>query len=485
MLFVTWIAKLICRIFTQTTTMAHMVNPNPADDEELDNDPGAYIVGFGKHAGKQLDSIPTDYRLWATGAECQHFHWYTDFKEANDRYEEQLLLQNPEAYTLSFGKHKNKRLDEVPEDYIWSVIHPSFSNFTWYQSLVKAHRRYLDKVYQSKSPGSVHIWFGNKYRDYALSFAYEQRGFIKFCLRPEHSNFKWYRRFEDLVRRYKVHRATHRRPYRGRKPANVQNPVGELLGSWDDRGSVEPGEDYMRDGFVVNDGEREDEGSQEEGSGSESDNCDDDGFDDCFQGEEVYDDFDVNTASDLDGSNPEIARPSRTCAGVSQASELKPDSDSDDDTPLDELPKKMRAKRVSGKRKAEVMSSPSPQRCHQCEGEGSDDDIAAQPSPKRRKGPRLVHDRPAQNDFHSGAEPVASTSHLDEQESPYQFSHSGSSQECAASSSTADESQTEDESSQIDNEELSDDGYIPPSLLGSYYRSLPRVITSSYYQEMS
>ncbi|KAG1890261.1 hypothetical protein F4604DRAFT_1914808 [Suillus subluteus] len=441
--------------------MAHTVNANPADDEELDNDPGAYIVGFGEHVGKRLDSIPTGLRLWATGAGCQHSHWYADFKEANDRYEEQLL-QTPEAYTLSFGKHKNKRLDEVPEDYIWSVIRPSFSNNTWYQSLVKAHRRYLDK----------------------------------------------YHKFEDLVRRYEVHRATHRRPYRRRKPANVQNPAGELLGPWDDRGSVEPGEDYMRDGFVVNDGEGEDEDedSQEEGRGSESDNNDDDpGFDDDFQGEEVYDDSEVNTAGDLDGPSPQTERPSRTCAGVSQASESGSDSDSDDDTPLDELPKKIRAKRASGKRKAEVVSSPSPKRSHRYEGEGSDDDIAAQPSRKRRKGAdysmnglrifssttmagaRLVHDRPAHNDFHSGAEPVASTSHLDEQESPYQLSHSGSSQESAASSSTADESQTEDESSQIDNEELSDDGYDipPPSILGSYYRPFPRVITGSYYQEMS
>lgn len=65
-------AELICRIFTQTTTMAHT---NPADDEELDDDPGAYVIGFGKHAGERLDSIPTHYRLWATGTECQHFRW--------------------------------------------------------------------------------------------------------------------------------------------------------------------------------------------------------------------------------------------------------------------------------------------------------------------------------------------------------------------------------------------------------------------------
>jgi hypothetical protein len=62
------------RIFPQTTTMAHWVNVNPTD-EELDEDPGAYIIKFGKHVGERLDSIPTGYRLWATGAECQRFHW--------------------------------------------------------------------------------------------------------------------------------------------------------------------------------------------------------------------------------------------------------------------------------------------------------------------------------------------------------------------------------------------------------------------------
>jgi hypothetical protein len=153
----------------------------------------------------------------------------------------------------------------------------------------------------------------------------------------------------------------------------VQNPVGKLLGPWDDRGSVEPGDDYVRDDFLVDDGEGEDEDedSQEEGSGSESDDSNDDrGFDDDFQDEEVYDD---SEAGDLNGSGLQIGWPSRTSADASQTSE----SDSDDDTPLGELPNKIRAKRVSGKRKAGVAPSP---------GLGSDDDIATQPPRKRHKG---------------------------------------------------------------------------------------------------
>ncbi|KAG2111242.1 uncharacterized protein F5147DRAFT_686882 [Suillus discolor] len=450
-----------------------MAHTNPTNDEELDDDPGAYVLGFGKHAGERLDSIPAHYRLWATGAECQHFRWYAELKEANDRYEKQLL-QTPEAYTFSFGKHKNERLDEVPEDYIWSVIRPSFSNNAWYPSLVKAHCRYLDQVYQNKSPGSVEIWFGQQCRGYTLSLAYKRPGFIRYCLRPKHKNFKWYVKFEDLVRRYEAHLASHRRPYRRRKPANVENPVGELLGHWDDRGSVEPGDEYVRDGFVVDDGEGEDEDSQEYGGSQSDDSNDDYGFDDDFQGEEMYDDSEVNTTGDPDGSSPE--QPSCASAAVSQVSESESDSNSDDDTPLDELPNKIRATRVSGKRRARVVSSPSPRRSHLSEGKGSNDDIAAQPSPKRRKGPRLVHDRPARNEFNSVAE-----SHLDEQE----LSHSGSSQESAAGSSIVDESQVEDESSQINNEELSD-GYIPPpSVLGGYYRPFPRVITGFHHQKMS
>lgn len=258
----------------------------------------------------------------------------------------------------------------------------------------------------------------------------------------------------------------------------MENPVGELLGSWDDRGSVDPNEEYVRDDFLVDDGEGEDEDSQEEGSGSESDNDNDDrGFDDDFQDEEVYDHHEVNTAGDMSGPSPLEEWPSRASADSSQTSEL----DSDDDTPLEKLSNKIRAKRVAGKRKAEVRLSPSPQSGHQCEGEGSDDELAAQPPRKRHKGARLTHDRPAQSDFHSGAEPVASTSHLDEQDSFYQLSDSESSQESAASSSTADDSQYE--SSQSNDEELSADDYIPPSVLGSYYRPCPRVISGSH-QEM-
>lgn len=309
-------------------------------------------------------------------------------------------------------------------------------------------------------------------------------------------SYSKYHKFKDLVRRYEAHLASHRRPYRRRKPANVENPVGELLGRWDDRGSVEPGDEYERDDFVVDDDEGEDEYSQEDSGFQSDDSNDDHGFDD-FQGEEMYDDSEVNTTGDPDGSSPE--QPSCASAAVSQASESESEPDSDDDTPLDELPHKIRAKRVSGKKKAEVVSSPNPQRSHRCEGEGSNDDIVAQPPQKRRKGtdhfmscscmissatmagPRLVRDRPARNEFDSVAEPVASTSHLDEQE----LSHSGSSQESAASSSTADESQVEDESSQSDNKGLSDDYIPPPSLLGGYYRSHPRVIPGFYHQKMS
>lgn len=207
----------------------------------------------------------------------------------------------------------------------------------------------------------------------------------KWCLTFCNCSYSQYHRFKDLVRRYEAYLATHRRPRRGRKPANVENPVGELLGSWDDRGSVDPDDDYVRDDFLVDDGEREDEDedSKEDSGGSELDNNNDDrGFDDDFQHEEVYDHHEVNTAGDLSGSSPLVERPSRASEDVSQASE----SDSDDDTSLDKLFNKRRAKRVSWKRKAEVGLSPSPQSGHQCEGEGSDDELAAQPPRKRHKG---------------------------------------------------------------------------------------------------
>ncbi|KAG1731553.1 hypothetical protein EDB19DRAFT_1737355 [Suillus lakei] len=424
--------------------MAH-INEGVVDSNELvqhDDDPGAYLFPCGQSAGKRLDTVSNSLRRWATRAHLARNSWYAAYIQANKRYEE-LLLQTPEAYPFPFGEHEDKRLDEVPEDLIWWSIHPLRSSNAWYQNLAEANRLYLDKVYDEKSPGSVTIWFGERYMGYRLDDVYKRPGFIRFCLKPEHNKCPWYYRFEDLVQRYKMHLQTHRRPYHPRAPANVENPTGQLLGEWDDgRGSVEPDDDYERDDFVVDDDDDAEEIYQEDGSDFElANNTSDPAVDDdsAKQDEEEHANSESADNSDADGSVTQAGRlsPSHTGASISQTS----DSDSNDDIPLDELRNKTGTKRLSDGRKAKLMSSNSRRRiCHLSSGEESD--TTDQPPPKRlrRRSGHEVH-RSSQINSHSDAESAAH----DEHETPhrYQLSQSLSalslSQESAGSPNNDDE----------------------------------------------
>ncbi|OJA21643.1 hypothetical protein AZE42_07900 [Rhizopogon vesiculosus] len=492
--------------------MTNIANTSPASDEDVvannaaHDHPGAYIVPFSTHAGKRLADVPTKLRWWAMQTRLQANSWYTAFVEANKRYEE-LLLETPEAYPFPIGEHAGKRLDsnEISEDLIWWAIHPSRSDNAWYQNLVKASRGYLDKVYQMKSPGSVLIWFGKDNLGYRLDDAYKRPGFIRFCLHPAHQGCRWvsrgfpsktpgilsghsysqYYRFQDLVQRYEVHRQTHRRPYHERRAPNVQNPTGQLLGRWDDgRGSVEPDDDYERDGFIVDDDEEET--YNEEGSDFESGDSTDDptvGDDEQDKEERGHSESSPSLRSDLSeagGDTDELApqgkrpSPSRASASASQSSEPGSNSDDDDDNmPLDKLQEKTAAKRLSKQSKAEVMSSNNRRRSHQSLSD--DSDTTAQPTLKRLKrrsetpkGRRLS----AKTDSHSDAESHDAPSYPDEPEPPLHDQLSQSvrclslSQESATSSSDADElSRTPSKSPQRKHTHTH-----TPARLGSRYR---------------
>ncbi|KAG2150360.1 hypothetical protein DEU56DRAFT_922536 [Suillus clintonianus] len=319
--------------------MGHMANASPSNDES----PGAYIVTFGKYAGHRLDSIPSNLRLWATGVKCRDTRWYAAFKRANEQYET-LLLQSPEAYPLPFGEYEDTQLSQVPEYYMRNIH--AISLVPQYRNLVEANRRYRNNAWQSTPSGSA-----------VASLAAPAIG--------NHSCPQW----EDLVGRHDVLPATPPRPYRKRRPANVQNPVGELVDQRDDvRGSAGPDDKYELDDFVVPDDD--DEGASDFESDYGADPTSDDNDDD-LQGS---------------GSHTERLLPSRSSTDDSQTLESESKSDSDNDTPLGQLRDKIMAKRVAGKRKAEVISSPSPQREQQSSGEGSDDDIVTQPPRKRLKG---------------------------------------------------------------------------------------------------
>ncbi|KAG1722339.1 hypothetical protein EDD22DRAFT_962263 [Suillus occidentalis] len=389
------------------------MNTDVVDNNEtshLDDDPGAFPFPCGEFAGKRLDTVSSKLRWWATQAHLARNSWYPAYMKANNRYEE-LLLQTPEAYPLPFGEHEGKRLDEVSEDLIWWGIHPLRSGTAWHQNLVEASRLYLDKVYDQKSPGSVVIWFGKQYKGHRFDEAYNRPGFIRFCLQPELNKCFWYYRFKDLVQRYEAHLQTHRRPYRPRAPARVENPAGQLLGRWDDsRGSVEPDDDYERDGFVVDDDE---EIYYEDGSDFEpTDDTDDPAVDDDSDGHEEEDaDSESTENSDADQSvaQAEGSSPSRASATISQTS----DPDLDDDIPLEELRNKTKKKRLS---EGKVTSSNSRQRIYHSSS-GEETDTADQRPLKRLRRRRSEHEvqRSAQTDSHSDLEPAAP----DEPENPH------------------------------------------------------------------
>ncbi|KAH7882532.1 hypothetical protein F5I97DRAFT_1982744 [Phlebopus sp. FC_14] len=112
--------------------------PSSTKNDERD-DPGAYPVPFripGKIVpGCRLDSIPDALRYWARDAERNTSPWYEDFLEADDRYETFLSERRaPGDYIVTFGKHKGKKLRELPVSYRYWAILPDHSSSGWVSS---------------------------------------------------------------------------------------------------------------------------------------------------------------------------------------------------------------------------------------------------------------------------------------------------------------------------------------------------------------
>ncbi|KAH7908887.1 hypothetical protein BJ138DRAFT_303614 [Hygrophoropsis aurantiaca] len=234
-----------------------------SDNESSDSrsqagaDPGGYRFPFGVHQGKRIEDVPQGLRYWAVHPNRNKNRWYADLAEANNRYEEHLCnICQPHEWILPFSKYMGKTIAEVPEDYRWRMANPQHSNDTWYPWFVQANNRYQASLNPDRSPGSEIIWFGKRYKGYRFDAAYNRKGFVNFCLAPDKINMSWYARFKDLCERYEAWLSNHRREYRPRRAAVIQNPVGEPIGPWDDRaGSADPDEEYERDNFVVSDGE--------------------------------------------------------------------------------------------------------------------------------------------------------------------------------------------------------------------------------------
>ncbi|KAH7887227.1 hypothetical protein F5I97DRAFT_1122073 [Phlebopus sp. FC_14] len=231
--------------------------------------PGDYIVTFGKHKGKKLRELPVSYRYWAILPDRSSSGWYKSFVAENSRYEEHIMpKEEPGNFLFPCGEHKGTPLKDVDQNEVWRYLHPRHAHCHWYKALSDANRRYLDQYFSERSPGSVEIWFGQRYWGLRLDQAYQRRGFIAFCLDPRKEIARYYHRFRDLVHRYRARLQEYRaqsHPRRRRRAPLVENPCGEAIGPWDeDRGSADEDEEYEDDGFVCADDEFSDEDDQDD-----------------------------------------------------------------------------------------------------------------------------------------------------------------------------------------------------------------------------
>lgn len=167
----------------------------------------------------------------------------------------------------------------------------------------------------------------------------------------------------------------------------MENPAGQLLGKWDNgRGSVEPDDDYERDGFVVDD---EQEVYFEDGSDFEpADDTGDPAVDDDSDGHEEEEDADSESAenSDADRSVAQAEGLSPSCASANISQTSGPDLD--DDIPLNELRNKTTKKRLS---EGKTTSSNSRQRIYH-PSSGEETDTADQRPLKRLRRRRSEHE---------------------------------------------------------------------------------------------
>ncbi|KAK5682831.1 hypothetical protein LTR17_027361 [Elasticomyces elasticus] len=76
-----------------------------------DQDPLAYVLNFGKHAGKGLEEVPPEYVAWLKKGELI---------KNNDMLAAAVAAwdQTPRVYRLCFGKYEGYTLDEVPPTYL-------------------------------------------------------------------------------------------------------------------------------------------------------------------------------------------------------------------------------------------------------------------------------------------------------------------------------------------------------------------------------
>ncbi|KAH0826798.1 hypothetical protein J3R83DRAFT_5221 [Lanmaoa asiatica] len=185
---------------------------------------------------------------------------YNFFVRANARYEQHLATTCAPGKSLlprgTSHEYAGVPIEDVPQDDIWWALRPSNRHQAWYQPLNDANKRFLDDVYKSRSPGSEPIWFGKRYKGLRLDQVYQRRSFIRWCFDPQRRESGWLYRFKDLVLRLEDWRMAHPErsgPRQRRKVPNIQNPVGEAIGPWDDSLGSAGEDEYDKDSFVQSD----------------------------------------------------------------------------------------------------------------------------------------------------------------------------------------------------------------------------------------
>ncbi|KAF8431090.1 hypothetical protein L210DRAFT_3561201 [Boletus edulis BED1] len=237
--------------------------------------PEDYPVPIGKkHDGKKIGEIDDGLRYWGVHPDRSSRPWYIFFVRASDRLEQhRAATQEPGEFPLRSGisdKYTGMPIKDIPQDDVWWFLRFSNRQKGWYQPLYNANKRMLDDVYQSRSPGSEPIWFGKRYRGLRLDQVCEREGYMRWCYDPRRKEMGWLYRFKDLVERLHEWRRAHPErsgPRQRRKAPDIQNPVGEAVGPWDD-GPVfiqSDGEDpeYATDSDEpMGNSEQEDEGDE-------------------------------------------------------------------------------------------------------------------------------------------------------------------------------------------------------------------------------
>ncbi|CAJ2501131.1 Uu.00g039840.m01.CDS01 [Anthostomella pinea] len=100
--------KAAFQVWEHTASQTNVPPSSSAPPAAID---GPYTLTFGKHAGKRLEEVPDDYIAWLKAGEMINTN--AALKAAVQEWD-----TIPRVYHLCFGKYKGRTLDEVPPTYL-------------------------------------------------------------------------------------------------------------------------------------------------------------------------------------------------------------------------------------------------------------------------------------------------------------------------------------------------------------------------------